>query len=85
MSAHDVDTIRTAYEQFAEHDAAALLAELDPRVEWVECGGSDSAVRHVHRAGQPASKPPPENPITQSEEERMQWTIQLQLVGSRWA
>jgi ketosteroid isomerase-like protein len=42
VSAHDVDTIRTAYEQFAEHDAAALLAELDPRVEWVECGGSDS-------------------------------------------
>ena len=35
MSAHDVDTIRTAYEEFAEHDAAAVLAELDARVEWV--------------------------------------------------
>src|SRR5712692_10769454 len=42
MSANDVDTIRTAYEQFAEHDAAALLAKLDPRVEWVEGGGGDS-------------------------------------------
>jgi hypothetical protein len=30
-------------------------------------------------------EPPPKNPITQSEEERMQWANQLQLVGSRWA
>jgi ketosteroid isomerase-like protein len=42
MSAQDVDTIRTAYEEFAEHDAAAVLAKLDPRVEWVEGGGGDS-------------------------------------------
>jgi hypothetical protein len=43
MSAHDVDTIRTAYQQFAEHDAVAVLAKLDPRVEWVERGGGDSS------------------------------------------
>jgi hypothetical protein len=42
MSAQDVDTIRTAYEEFAEHDAAAVLAKLDSRVEWVEGGGGDS-------------------------------------------
>lgn len=42
MSAKDVDTIRTAYEEFAEHDAAAVLAKLDPRVEWVEGGGGGS-------------------------------------------
>jgi hypothetical protein len=34
MSAQDVDTIRVAYEEFAEHDAAAVLAKLDSRVEW---------------------------------------------------
>jgi ketosteroid isomerase-like protein len=42
MSAQDLDTIRTAYEEFAEHDAAAVLAKLDSRVEWVEGGGGDS-------------------------------------------
>jgi ketosteroid isomerase-like protein len=42
MSAHDVDTIRTAYEEFAERNAAAVLAKLDHRVEWVECGGGDA-------------------------------------------
>jgi uncharacterized protein len=42
MSAQDVDTIRAAYEEFAEHDAAAVLDKLDPRVEWVEGGGGDS-------------------------------------------
>jgi hypothetical protein len=29
MSAQDVDTIRTAYEKFAVHDAAAVLAKLE--------------------------------------------------------
>ncbi len=42
MSAQDVDTIRTAYEEFAQHDAAAVLAKLDASVEWVEGGGGDS-------------------------------------------
>jgi len=42
MSAQDVDTIRTAYEEFARHDAAAVLAKLDASVEWVEGGGGDS-------------------------------------------
>ena len=42
MSARDVDTIRTAYEEFARQDAAAVLARLDASVEWVEGGGGDS-------------------------------------------
>lgn len=42
MSAQDVDTVRTAYEEFARHDAAAVLAKLDASVEWVEGGGGDS-------------------------------------------
>ena len=84
MSAHDVDTIRTAYEEFAEHDAAAVLAELDARVEWVAAAAVTRRPA-CSSAGPPASEPPPKNPITQSEEERMQWTNQLQLVGSRWA
>ncbi len=42
MSSHDIDTIRTAYEEFAAHNAAAVLAKLDPRAEWVEGGGGDS-------------------------------------------
>ena len=42
MSAQDVDTIRTAYEEFARQDAAAVLAKLDASVEWVEGGGGDS-------------------------------------------
>ena len=42
MSARDVDTIRTAYEEFAAHDAAAVLSKLDPGVECVEGGGGDS-------------------------------------------
>jgi ketosteroid isomerase-like protein len=42
MSAQDVDTIRNAYKEFAEHDAAAVLTRLDSRVEWVEGGGGDS-------------------------------------------
>ena len=33
MAAQDVDTIRTTYQQFAEHDTVAVLANLDPRVE----------------------------------------------------
>jgi ketosteroid isomerase-like protein len=37
-----VDTIRTAYEEFARQDAAAVLAKLDASVEWVESGGGDS-------------------------------------------
>ena len=43
MAAHDVDTIRTAYQQSAEHDVVAVLAKLDPRVEWVGRGGGDSS------------------------------------------
>jgi ketosteroid isomerase-like protein len=42
MSAQDVDTIRTAYEELARQDAAAVLAKLDASVEWVEGGGGDS-------------------------------------------
>jgi len=42
VSAQDVSTIRTAYEEFAAHNAAAVLAKLDPRVEWVEGGGGDA-------------------------------------------
>jgi ketosteroid isomerase-like protein len=42
VSAQDVNIIRTAYEEFAAHDAAAVLARLDPRVEWVEVGGGDA-------------------------------------------
>jgi ketosteroid isomerase-like protein len=42
MSATDVDTIRTAYRRFAEHDAAAVFAMLDPQIEWIEGGGGDS-------------------------------------------
>lgn len=42
MSSHDIDTIRTAYEEFAAHNAAAVLAKLDPAAEWVEGGGGDS-------------------------------------------
>lgn len=42
MSLHDIDTIRTAYTEFAAQDAAAVLAKLDPEVEWVEGGGGDS-------------------------------------------
>ena len=42
MSAQDVDTVRTMYEQFARGDVAAVLAKLDPSVEWVEGGGGDS-------------------------------------------
>jgi hypothetical protein len=38
MSAQDAETIRTAHEEFAEHDAAAVLAKLDSQVEWVEGG-----------------------------------------------
>jgi hypothetical protein len=45
MAAHDVDTIRTAHRRFAEHHAAAVLAKLDPQVEWVERGGGDSPSR----------------------------------------
>jgi hypothetical protein len=37
-----VGTIRTAYEEFARQDAAAVLAKLDASVEWVEGGGGDS-------------------------------------------
>ncbi len=36
MSAEEVHTIRTASEEIAAHDAAAVLAKLDARVEWVE-------------------------------------------------
>jgi ketosteroid isomerase-like protein len=39
MSAKGVNTIRTAYEEFARHDAAAVLAKLDASVEWIEGGG----------------------------------------------
>ncbi len=42
MSARDVNTIRRAYEDFAAHDIAAVLATLDTRVEWVEFGGGDA-------------------------------------------
>jgi ketosteroid isomerase-like protein len=42
MSAHDVETIRAAYEEFANGDAAAVLARLDASVEWIEMGGGDS-------------------------------------------
>ncbi len=42
MSAEDVHTIRTASEEFATHDVAAVLAKLDARVEWVEGGGGDA-------------------------------------------
>ena len=42
MSAQDVDTIRTAYAEFARQDAAAVLSRLDAKVEWVERGGGDS-------------------------------------------
>jgi ketosteroid isomerase-like protein len=42
MSAQDVDSIRGAYERFAEQDVAAVLAELDASVEWVEHGGGNS-------------------------------------------
>jgi len=42
MSARDVDTLRTMYEQFARQDIAAVLAKLDASVEWVEGGGGDS-------------------------------------------
>ena len=42
MSAHDVDTIRAAYEEFARGDAVAVLARLDASVEWVEMGGGAS-------------------------------------------
>jgi hypothetical protein len=44
MAAHDVDRIRTAYQQFAEHDAAAVLVRSSiPRVEWVARAGRDSS------------------------------------------
>ena len=42
MSSHDIDTIRTAYEEFAAQNASAVLARLDPEAEWVEGGGGDS-------------------------------------------
>ena len=42
MSANDVDTIRTAYEEFARQNVAAALALLDPAVQWVEFGGGAS-------------------------------------------
>jgi ketosteroid isomerase-like protein len=42
MASHDIDTIRTAYEEFAAHHAAAVLVKLDPEAEWVEGGGGDS-------------------------------------------
>ena len=42
MSAQDVDTIRTMYEEFARGGVAAVLAKLDASVEWVEGGGGDS-------------------------------------------
>ena len=42
MSSHDIDTIRTAYAEFAAQNAAAVLAKLDPAAEWVEGGGGES-------------------------------------------
>jgi hypothetical protein len=44
------------------------------------------AVRRERRTGRATGVgTAAKNPLTQSEEERMQWTNQLQLVGSRWA
>ena len=42
MSSHDIDTVRTAYAEFAAQNAGAVLAKLDPAAEWVEAGGGDS-------------------------------------------
>ena len=42
MSSRDIDTIRSAYEEFAAQNAAAVLAKLDPAAEWVEGGGGDA-------------------------------------------
>ena len=42
MSAQDVDTLRTIYEEFARHDVAAVLSRFDAGVEWLEAGGGDS-------------------------------------------
>jgi ketosteroid isomerase-like protein len=42
MSSPDIDTIRTAYEEFAAQNLAAVLAKLDPAAEWVEGGGGDA-------------------------------------------
>jgi hypothetical protein len=42
MSAEHVDTICTADEGFAAHDAAAVLAKLDSRVDLAEGGGGDA-------------------------------------------
>jgi hypothetical protein len=42
MSAQDVHAIRTAYEEFAAHNAGAVLAKLDSPVESVEGGGGDA-------------------------------------------
>ena len=47
MSSHDIDTIRTAYEEFAAHNAAAVLVRLDPEVEWVEGGRLEQHSRSV--------------------------------------
>jgi ketosteroid isomerase-like protein len=43
MPSHDIDTIRTADEEFAAHNAAAVLAKLDPHAEWVDGGGGESS------------------------------------------
>jgi hypothetical protein len=86
MSAQDLDTIRTAYEKVRGRSSASRTSPTTPKCG-PQAGPADRfdppGLAETGRATGVGTAA--QNPITQSEEERMQWTIQLQLVGSRWA